>query len=96
MWKFKSFNLFHHRAFFKKTKKWKVYCDIVFTSTSAQTENIDKKRLRLHDQLKKIESSLSTQIRIEKIDFVGFLFRRKVLEVTSIVDATETIKWLST
>jgi hypothetical protein len=34
--------------------------------------------------LKKIENSLSTQIRIEKIDFVDFLFRRKILEVTSI------------
>ncbi len=72
----------HHVVRWKQ--KWKIYCDIVFTSTSTQTENIDKKRLQLHDQLKKIESLLSTQIRIEKIDFVGFLFRRKILEVTSI------------
>ncbi len=72
----------HHVVRWKQ--KWKIYCDIVFTSISIQTENIDKKRLQLHDQLKKIESSLSTQIRIEKIDFVDFLFRRKILEVTSI------------
>ncbi len=72
----------HHVARWKQ--KWKIYCDIVFTSISIQTENIDKKRLQLHDQLKKIESSLSTQIRIEKIDFVDFLFKRKILEVTSI------------
>ncbi len=72
----------HHVVRWKQ--KWKIYCDIVFTSISTQTENIDKKRLQLHDQLRKIESSLSTQIRIEKIDFVDFLFRRKIFEVTSI------------
>jgi hypothetical protein len=72
----------HHVVRWKQ--KWKIYCDIVFTSISTQTENIDKKRLQLHDQLKKIESSLSTQIRIEKIDFVDFLFKQKILEVTSI------------
>ncbi len=85
-WKFhrqrkKKIN-FHHVVRWKQ--KWKIYCDIVLTSISTQTENIDKKRLQLHDQLKKIESSLSTQIRIEKIDFVDFLFKRKILEVTSI------------
>jgi hypothetical protein len=72
----------HHVARWKQ--KWKIYCDIVFTSISTQTEDIDKKRLQLHDQLKKIESSLSIQIRIEKIDFVNFLFRRKIFEITSI------------
>ncbi len=72
----------HHVVRWKQ--KWKIYCDIVFTSTSIQTEDIDKKRLQLDDQLKKIENSLSTQIPIEKIDFVDFLFRRKILEVTSI------------
>jgi hypothetical protein len=34
-------------------------CNIVFASTSIQIENIDKKRLQLHDQFKKIENSLS-------------------------------------
>ncbi len=33
---------------------------------------VDKKRFKLHDQLKKIESFLTTQIRIEKIDFASF------------------------
>ncbi len=84
-WKFlrqkKKLNA-HHVVRWKQ--KWKIYCDIVFTSISTQTENIDKKRLQLHDQLKKIESSLSTQIRIEKIDFVDFLFRQKIFEITSI------------
>jgi hypothetical protein len=41
----------HHVVRWKQ--KWKIYCDIVFTSISIQTENIDKKRLQLHDQLKK-------------------------------------------
>jgi hypothetical protein len=72
----------HHVARWKQ--KWKIYCDIVFASTSTQIENIDKKRLQLHDQLKKIESSLTIQIRIEKMNFVDFLFRRKILEETSI------------
>jgi hypothetical protein len=60
-------------------------------------KNIDKKRLQLYDQLKKIENSLSIQIRIEKIDFVDFLFKRKILEVTSISCRCDwKIKWLST
>ncbi len=50
-WKFhrqrkKKINV-HHVVRWKQ--KWKIYCDIVFTSISTQTENIDKKRLRLHD-----------------------------------------------
>ncbi len=72
----------HHVVRWKQ--KWKFYCDIVFTLILIQTKNIDKKRLQLHDQLKKIKNSLSTQIRIEKIDFVDFLFRRKIFEITSI------------
>jgi hypothetical protein len=44
----------------------------------AQTGPVDKKRLKLRDQLKKAESSLTTQIRTEKIDFASFLYRRKV------------------
>ncbi len=56
----------------------------MLVSILTQIENIDKKRLQLHDQLKEIESLLSIQIRIEKIDFVDFLFKRKILEITSI------------
>jgi hypothetical protein len=56
----------------------------MLASTSIQIENIDKKRLQLHDQLKKIQNSLLIQIRIEKIDFVDFLFKQKILEITSI------------
>ncbi len=44
---------------------------------------VDKKRLKLHNQLKKAESSLTTQIRTEKIGFASFLHRRKVLGVES-------------
>jgi hypothetical protein len=56
----------------------------MFASISIQIEILNKKRLKLHDQLKKIKSSLSIQIRIEKIDFVSFLFKRKILEIMSI------------
>jgi hypothetical protein len=43
-----------------------------------------QKTFAADDQLKKIENSISTQIRIEKFDFVDFLFRRKIFEVTLI------------
>jgi hypothetical protein len=47
----------------------------------AQIGLVDKKRLKLYGQLRKIESFLTTQIRIEKIDFTSFLYRRKILGV---------------
>jgi hypothetical protein len=56
----------------------------VLASVSIQIDPVDKKRLKLHDQLKKIESFLTIQIRIEKIDFASFLHRRKISGVKSI------------
>jgi exonuclease III len=64
-------------------QRWNTYCDSVPTPTPAQTGNIDKKRLKLHDQLQKAESSLSTQIRTEKIGLASFLFKRRVPGVSS-------------
>ncbi len=62
---------------------WTIYLRIMHDSSSTQTKNINKKRLKLHVSLRKTESSLITQIRTKKIDFVDFLFRRKVLEIDS-------------
>ncbi len=65
-------------------KKWIEYAFFVLVSISTQIDFVDKKRFKLHDQLKKIESFLTTQIRIEKINFASFLHRRKILDVKSI------------
>jgi hypothetical protein len=65
-------------------KKWTEYAFFVLASIWTQIDFVNKKRLKLHDQLKKIESSLTIQIRIEKIDFASFLHRRKILDVKSI------------
>jgi hypothetical protein len=65
-------------------KRWTEYAFFVLVSISTQIDLVDKKRFKLHDQLKKIESFLTTQIRIEKIDFASFLHRRKILDVKSI------------
>jgi hypothetical protein len=65
-------------------KRWTEYAFFVFASISIQIDLVDKKRFKLHDQLKKIESFLTIQIRIEKIDFASFLHSRKILDVKSI------------
>jgi hypothetical protein len=65
-------------------KKWTEYAFFVLASISIQIDFVDKKRLKLHDQLKKIESFLTIQICIEKINFASFLHRRKILDVKSI------------
>ncbi len=56
----------------------------MLASISIQIDLVDKKRFKLHDQLKKIENFLTIQIRIKKIDFARFLHRRKILDVKSI------------
>jgi hypothetical protein len=48
-----------------------------------EIEDINKKRLKLHDHLRKFESALTTQIRTKKIDFANFLHRRKNLEINT-------------
>jgi hypothetical protein len=65
-------------------KRWIEYAFFVLASISTQIDFVDKKRFKLHDQLKKIESFLTIRIRIEKIDFASFLHRRKILDVKSI------------
>jgi hypothetical protein len=77
----RKMNRFHMNRW---KKKWIEYAFFVFTSISIQIDLVDKKRFKLHDQLKKIESSLTIQIRIEKIDFASFLHRREILDVKSI------------
>jgi hypothetical protein len=53
-------------------KKWTEYAFFVLVSISIQIDLIDKKRFKLHDQLKKIENFLTIQIRIEKNRFCEF------------------------
>jgi hypothetical protein len=65
-------------------KKWTEYAFFLFALILIQIDLVDKKRLKLHDQLKKIENFLTIQIRIEKIDFASFLHRRKIFDVKSI------------
>jgi hypothetical protein len=73
-----------NRFHMNRWKKWIEYAFFVFVSISTQIDLVDKKRLKLHDQLKKIESFLTIQIRIEKIDFASFFYRRKIFNVKSI------------
>ena len=56
-----------------------------------QQQSISKKRLKSHRLLTKIESSLATQIRSEKIELADFLYRRRVLDVIS---STCVCDWL--
>ncbi len=60
---------------------WTIYLSIVLDLSSTQTKFIDKERLKLHEQLRKVKSSLTTQIRTKKINFADFLHRRKMLKI---------------
>jgi hypothetical protein len=77
----REMNRFHMNRW---KKRWTEYAFFVLALISTQIDLVDKKRFKLHDQLKKIESSWTIQIRIEKIDFASFLHRRKILDVKSI------------
>jgi hypothetical protein len=77
----REMNRFHMNRW---KKRWTEYALFVLASISTQMNLVDKRRLKLHDQLKKIESFLTIQTRIEKIDFASFLHRRKILDVKSI------------
>jgi hypothetical protein len=77
----RKMNRFHMNRW---KKRWTEYAFFVLASISIQIDLVDKKCLKLHDQLKKIESSLTIQIRIEKIDFASFFHRRKIFDVKSI------------
>jgi hypothetical protein len=77
----RKMNRFHMNRW---KKKWTEYAFFVLISISIKIDFVNKKRFKLHDQLKKIENFLTIQIRIEKIDFACFLHRRKILDVKSI------------
>jgi hypothetical protein len=62
---------------------WETYRRAVSGPAPAQAGPIGKERLKIHAQLRKVESSLTTQIRSEKIGFADFLHRRKVSGVDS-------------
>lgn len=65
-------------------EQWTRYLEAITTVPSiAQSGRIDKTRLKLHAGLMKAESSLTTQIRTEKIGLADFLFKRRVPSVVS-------------
>jgi NAD(P)-dependent dehydrogenase (short-subunit alcohol dehydrogenase family) len=47
------------------------------------TFRIFKKRFKFHDKLFKVESSLITQMRIDRIDLTNYLFHRRVFTIVS-------------
>ncbi len=76
--------------------KWKRIWDEYQTTNERRvcvtlTFRIFKKRLKLHDKLFKAESSLITQMRIDRIDLTNYLFHRKIL---TIVSSTCSCDWL--
>ena len=58
--------------------RWKAYQDRVPYPTEAQLGPLNRTRLKIHDNLMKAESALTTQIRTEKIGLANFLFNRRV------------------
>ena len=64
----------HHMKIWKST--WATYQNRIPLPTEAQQASLDKKRLKIHSNLAKAESSLATQIRTEKIGLANFLFNR--------------------
>jgi hypothetical protein len=64
-------------------KRWTTYQKIVLDLASTQTDLINKKRFKLHAQLRKAENTLTMQIRTKKIDFADFFHRRTMLEIDS-------------
>lgn len=68
----------------KWRRRWKKYqSNIRGTPSTAQTGEINKARIKIHDGLTKAESSLTTQIRREKIGFADFLHNIGVPTVAS-------------
>jgi hypothetical protein len=70
----------HTRAW---SDSWAAYLRGVTRPSVAQTGIIGRQRLKMHQSLRKAESSLITQIRSEKIGLASFLFHRRVPGVLS-------------
>jgi hypothetical protein len=70
----------HTRVWFDS---WAIYRREITRSSITQTDIIDRQRLKMHQSLRKIESSLITQIKSKKIDLTSFLFHRQILDVFS-------------
>jgi hypothetical protein len=56
------------------------------------TNDITIKRLKLHEKLIKLESSLATQIRTERIELVDYLFNRRMSRIVSFACFCDWIK----
>jgi hypothetical protein len=56
------------------------------------TKNITIKHLKLHKKLIKFESSLTTQIRTNRIKLINYLFNWKVLKIVTFVCFCDCIK----
>ena len=57
---------------------WEAYRSTKTNPTAALITPLNKRRLRIHEGLAKAESSLTTQIRTEKIGLADFLHRQRV------------------
>jgi hypothetical protein len=95
--KFQKELFFENKA--KNTRRLKVYKEIfnvkwkrIWVAYQTQhsrnfcltlTNDITIKRLKLHEKLTKFESSLTTQIRTNRIELTDYLFSRRVLNIVS-------------
>ena len=79
-------NMVRKWAMEKWEKSWKHHLDTVSRSkrTPAHNEVFGHQRDKLHQGLRKAESSLAIQLRTEKIGFAAFLHARKVPHIISL------------
>jgi Skp family chaperone for outer membrane proteins len=70
----------HIRVWFDS---WAIYLREIIRSSMTQTDIINCQCLKMHQLLRKVESSLIIQIRSKKIDLTSFLFHRRVFDVFS-------------
>ncbi len=80
--------------------KWKKIWDKYQTTNERRicvtlTFKVFKKRFKLHDKLFKVESSLITQMRIDRIDLTDYLFHRKVLTIVFSICSCDWLKQIT-
>ncbi len=80
--------------------KWKKVWDEYQTTNERRvcvtlTFRIFKKRLKLHDKLFKVESNLITQMRIDRIDLMNYLFHRKVFTIVFLTCSCDWFKQIT-
>lgn len=70
----------------RRKKRWERYLDTVPITkiTSAHDRDLGRQQNKLHQGLRKVESSLAIQLRTEKVVFVAFFHARRVYGVISL------------